>query len=149
MRTTKYNLAIDGLWDAMFDSLGISCTPHTSLSTKSSQKSASFSPAIDIYEDEKAFNFKVELPGVNIDEVKINVDKGILSISGERKFEKKENKDNYRRIECSYGFFSRSFELPDNVSVDGIDARYKDGILTIMLPKTEETPTAKRIEIRT
>lgn len=149
MRTTKYNLALDGLWDTMFDSLGISCTPHTSLSTKYSQKSASFSPAIDVYEDEKAYQLKVELPGVNTDEVKIDVDNGVLTLSGERKLEKEDKRDGYHRIERSYGSFSRSFTLPDHVVADDISANYKDGVLTLTLPKTEKQPTAKQIPIST
>jgi HSP20 family protein len=105
-----------------------------------------FRPAVDIYEDEKAIYLKAELPGINPEEIKVNVEKNVLTLEGERKFEKEEKKEGYHRVERSYGSFHRSFSLPDNVSADDIDAKYKDGVLTLTLPKTRES-AAKEIKV--
>ena len=105
-----------------------------------------FSPAVDIYEDEKAIYLKAELAGINPEEIKINVENDVLTLEGERKLEKEEKKEGYHRVERSYGSFRRSFSVPDNVSTDEIDANYKDGVLTLTLPKTREA-TAKEIKV--
>jgi len=104
-----------------------------------------FTPAVDIYEDEKSIYLKAELPGIKPEEIKINVDKHVLTLEGERKLEKEEKKEGYHRVERSYGSFRRSFSLPENVSTDEINAAYKDGVLTLTLPKTDE---AKPREIK-
>ncbi|AEA34049.1 Hsp20/alpha crystallin family protein [Hippea maritima] len=96
-------------------------------------------PAVDIYETKDSINIEVEAPGMKEDDIKINLENNTLTIYGERKFEKKEEGKNYYRMERSYGSFSRSFLLPDNVNVDAIKAKYKDGVLTITLPKKPES----------
>jgi len=98
-----------------------------------------FRPAVDIYEDEKAIYLKAELPGIKPEEIKINVEKNVLTLEGERKLEKEEKKEGYHRVERSYGSFRRSFSLPENVSTEEINAGYKDGVLTLTLPKTHVT----------
>jgi HSP20 family protein len=97
-----------------------------------------FRPAVDIYEDEKAIYLKAELAGIKPEEIKINVENDVLTLEGERKLEKEDKKDGYHRVERSYGSFKRSFSVPDNVSTEEIDASYKDGVLTLTLPKTRE-----------
>jgi len=106
-----------------------------------------WTPAVDIAEHDDQFVVKVELPGVNKDEVKITLENNILTIRGEKKQEKETKKENYHRVERSYGSFQRSFTLPTTVKSDKIDAVYKDGILQIALPKAEEAKP-KQIEVK-
>ncbi|HEY7544185.1 MAG TPA: Hsp20/alpha crystallin family protein, partial [Blastocatellia bacterium] len=87
-----------------------------------------WTPAVDVYEDENAFLIKVDLPEVSREDVKVNLEENLLSISGERRFENEDRRDNYHRVERSYGQFYRSFTLPPNVNVEAIDAQYKDGV---------------------
>ncbi|NJN05386.1 MAG: Hsp20/alpha crystallin family protein [Rhodobacteraceae bacterium] len=98
-----------------------------------------WSPLVDITEDEKEFLIKVELPEVKRDDIKVTVENGVLSIAGERKFEKEEQTRKYHRVERSYGSFLRSFTLPEGTGSDKVNAEYRDGILTITLPKAEES----------
>ncbi|MBN1654632.1 MAG: Hsp20/alpha crystallin family protein [Deltaproteobacteria bacterium] len=104
-----------------------------------------FRPAVDIYEDEKAIYLKAELAGIKPEEIKISVEKNVLTLEGERKLEKEEKKEGYHRVERSYGSFRRSFSVPENVSTEEINAAYKDGVLTLTLPKSHE---AKPREIK-
>ncbi len=94
-------------------------------------------PACDITEDENEYLVTADLPEVKKDEVKVNIDNGVISISGERKTksEKKDKKQKYHRIERSYGSYQRSFRLPENVREDGVQAEFKDGVLRVHLPK--------------
>jgi len=106
-----------------------------------------WTPVVDIAEHDDDYIVKVELPGVNKDEVKITLESNILTIRGEKKQEKETKKENLHRVERSYGSFQRSFTLPTTVKSDKIDASYKDGILTIALPKAEEAKP-KQIEVK-
>jgi len=106
-----------------------------------------WTPAVDITEQDDAYTVKVELPGVSKEEVKITIESNILTIRGEKKQENDVKKENYHRVERSYGSFQRSFTLPTVVKNDKIDAVYKDGILTISLPKAEEAKP-KQIEVK-
>jgi HSP20 family protein len=108
---------------------------------------SSWAPAVDIAEHDDEYLVKVELPGVNKDEVKLTLENNILTIRGEKKQEKETKKENYHRVERSYGSFQRSFTLPAAVKSDKIDASYKDGILSVSLPKTEEAKP-KQIEVK-
>jgi len=81
---------------------------------------------------------KAELPGINPDEVEIRVEDNTLYLKGERKFEKEVKEQNYHRVERSYGTFTRSFSLPNSVDPDKVAANYKDGVLTLTMPKKEE-----------
>jgi HSP20 family protein len=103
-------------------------------------------PAVDIREDEDQFVFTAELPGLTREEVDITIEEKVLTISGERKFESKEDNKNYHRIERSYGSFSRSFSLPHDIDQDGVTAAFENGLLKITLPKSEATKP-RRIEI--
>jgi len=102
-------------------------------------------PVVDIDETEDAFSIKAELPGVEKDNVSINIDKGVLTIKGEKKTETEDKKRH--RVECSYGSFVRSFTLPQSVNVDNVEAEYNNGILNLTIPKSEEAKP-KEIEVK-
>lgn len=106
-----------------------------------------WTPAVDIAEHDDQFVVKAELPGVSKEDVKITLENNILTIYGEKKQEKETKKENYHRVERSYGSFQRSFTLPTTVKSDKIDAVYKDGVLQIALPKAEEAKP-KQIEVK-
>ncbi len=106
-----------------------------------------WAPATDIAEHDDEYQVKVELPGVGKDDVKITMQDNILTIRGEKKQEKESKNSSYHRVERSYGSFQRSFTLPTRVKQDKIEAAYNDGILTITLPKAEETKP-KQIEVK-
>lgn len=95
-------------------------------------------PVVDITEDDKEYLIKAELPEVSKEDVKVTVENGRLSISGERKFAKEVKDKKYHRIERSYGSFLRSFTLPEAASADKVSADFKEGVLTVHLPKDEK-----------
>lgn len=107
----------------------------------------SFAPSIDISETDKQYMIDVEVPGIKKDDIDLNIENNTLTISGERKFEKKEDNKQYHRVESHYGSFSRSFTLPDNVKVDSISATYNNGILNITVDKSEQQ-MKKQIKIK-
>ena len=109
--------------------------------------SGEWSPRVDIVETDKDFQIKAELPEVNKDDVKVMIDNGALTIQGERRQEKEEKGKKFHRIERHYGSFMRSFSLPDNVDEDNVKATFKDGMLTLSLPKTEPAKP-KGIEVK-
>ncbi len=94
-------------------------------------------PAVDIRETDDALLVEAELPGIDKKDVNVEVKDGVLTISGERKFEKDVKEENVHRIERSYGRFVRSFSLPTNVDTDKVEATMKDGVLSVRLPKKE------------
>lgn len=97
---------------------------------------ADWSPAVDVSEDENEYLITADLPEVKKEDIKITADDGRLTISGERKRETEETKKKWHRVERSYGKYVRSFRLPQEVTPDKIDAKFRDGVLTIHLPKT-------------
>jgi len=97
-----------------------------------------WAPAVDIFESEHELVVKVDLPDVKPEEFDIRVENNILTIRGERKFEKKVDEKNYLRVERSYGSFARSLSLANTVNSEAIKADYKDGVLTLTIPKREE-----------
>ncbi|HEY5778369.1 MAG TPA: Hsp20/alpha crystallin family protein [Terrimicrobiaceae bacterium] len=97
-----------------------------------------WTPLVDITEDEKEYLIKAELPEVKKEDVKVTVENGVLTITGERKFEKEEKEKKYHRIERAYGSFMRSFTLPDTAPGDKVNAEFKDGVLKVHLPKSAE-----------
>ncbi|HEU5360470.1 MAG TPA: Hsp20/alpha crystallin family protein [Candidatus Deferrimicrobiaceae bacterium] len=101
-------------------------------------RSGMWTPAVDIYETNDSVVVKAELPGVEKDQISVEVKDGILSLRGERKFEKEVKEESYHRIERSYGNFQRSFSLPVSVDQDKVTARFKDGVLEVKLPKKEQ-----------
>jgi HSP20 family protein len=106
-----------------------------------------WSPRVDVLENNDSYILRAELPGVNKNDVKITLRDNILTIKGEKKQEKEEKDVNFHRTERMYGSFERSFTLPSGVKNDKIDATYKDGVLTITLPKVEEAKP-KEIEVK-
>jgi HSP20 family protein len=102
------------------------------------QNLTTWAPAVDIYEGQNELVVKAELPEVKPDELDIRVENNILTIRGERKFEKKVDEKNYLRVERAYGSFARSFSLANTVNTEAIKAEYKDGVLTLSIPKREE-----------
>ena len=98
-----------------------------------------WAPAVDICENENNIVLKAELPGVDPKDVEVRVEDNTLYLKGERKFEKDTKEENYHRIERSYGSFARSFALPNSIDAEKVAAEYQDGLLTLTLPKREET----------
>lgn len=98
-----------------------------------------FAPALAVEEDEDAYTLHVELPGVPADDVEVSLEENVLTVSGERRFYDERSSDTFRRIERAVGRFHRSVRLPDRVNGDGVTATAKDGVLTIVVPKAEES----------
>ncbi|MBI3355071.1 MAG: Hsp20/alpha crystallin family protein [Nitrospirae bacterium] len=108
-----------------------------------------WSPAIDVMENEQEIVIKGELPGIELKDVEVLIKDNLLTLRGERKFEKEEEKENYHRIERAYGAFQRVFTLPASVEQDKVKAKMKDGILEIRLPKAKkELPKKVEIEVK-
>lgn len=99
---------------------------------------STWAPAVDISEDEHQLVVKADLPEIKPEDLDIRVENNILTIRGERKFEKKASEQDYLRVERAYGTFSRTFSLSNAVNTESIKADYKDGVLTLTLPKREE-----------
>lgn len=106
-----------------------------------------WAPRVDIAETDKAFCIKAEIPEVKKEDVKVTVENGVLTIRGERKQEKEDKNKKFHRIERYYGSFVRSFTLPENVDPKAIEASFKDGMLDLQVPKTEEVKP-KAIEVK-
>lgn len=107
---------------------------------RSSESSVTtWAPAVDIYETENELVLKADLPDINEKDLDIRIENSTLTVRGERKFEKQVNEDNYLRVERSYGSFSRSFTLPNTINTEAIRAEYKNGVLTVQMPKRAES----------
>jgi HSP20 family protein len=119
----------------------------TSGEKKEAMAVAEWSPLVDISEDDKEYVVKAELPEMKKEEIKINVLDDVLSISGERKYEKEEKGKKYHRVERAYGSFMRSFTLPEDADGSKVSAEYKDGVLNVRLPKSEKA-RPKSIEVK-
>ena len=107
---------------------------------------ATWAPAVDIYETENELVVKADLPDLQEKDIDVRVENNTLTIRGERRFEKEVNEDNYLRVERSYGTFTRSFSLPNTVNPEAIRAEYRNGVLTVRMPKREESKP-KQIKI--
>ena len=97
-----------------------------------------FGPLVDIYEDDQKLTFKVEVPGIDEKDIKVETENNILAVHGERRLEKDIKEENFRRMERHYGAFSRSFTLPSTVDPQKIEANYAHGVLAIKMPKRAE-----------
>ena len=107
-----------------------------------------WAPAVDIYETNDSFVVSADLPGLNKDEIQIDLKDNTLTLKGEKKFEEKVSKDNYIRVERAYGSYVRSFTLPQNVDPEKIKAKYKEGVLEVTIPKKEEAkPKQIKVEL--
>src|SRR4026207_2486477 len=98
-----------------------------------------WAPSVDIYENKDQIVLEAELPGMNQEDFDLSIENNVITLRGERKFEKTDETDNYHRVERSYGSFTRSFTLPQTVSAEGATAEYNNGVLRVTLPKREET----------
>jgi len=110
---------------------------------------AEWAPLVDISEDDKEYLIKAELPEVKKEDVKITLENGVITISGERKQEKEAKDENEIRVESFYGTFSRSFSLPENVDAGTVRAESKDGVLKIHIPKKEASkPKSITVQVK-
>ena len=114
----------------------------------SASPAGAFSPALDVEETEEAFTLHVELPGVDPEHVEVSLEENVLTIAGERRFYDEREADGFRRIERHFGRFHRAVRLPDRVNPEGVTAGYRDGLLTITVPKAEEAKP-RRIQVTT
>jgi HSP20 family protein len=99
---------------------------------------SSFAPAVDVYEDEHDVTLKIEVPGIDEKDIDVRLESNTLTVHGERKIEKEEKEENYRRVERQYGSFTRTFTLPTTVDSEKVSATYDKGVLKIALPKKAE-----------
>ena len=106
-----------------------------------------WAPAADVYEDSEGLTFKFEVPEVDPKEISVHLEDGVLTVRGERKLEREDNRDNYHRIERSYGTFARSFTLPGTFDADKVTAETKNGVLRIFVPKRAEAKP-KTIQVK-
>ena len=128
-------------FDRIFDSMLNNDFPRFS-STKS------WLPAVDVNETETEFFLSADMPGLDKKDVSVDIHDGVITIKGERVIDNKKSTDGYRIRERQLGSFNRSFRLPDNVNEDKVAAKFKNGVLTVTLPKTKETlPEGRRIKI--
>lgn len=112
-----------------------------------SAATASWAPSVDIKENDKAFTLLADIPGVDPKDIEISMEKGVLTVKGERNTENVEEGDNYRRVERQSGTFYRRFTLPDSADADKIEARSDHGVLKITIPK-QEVALSRRIEVK-
>ncbi len=105
--------------------------------------SGAWSPSVDIFENKDSLVLEAELPGMNREDIELAIENNVITIGGLRHFEKKDEGDNYHRVERSYGSFTRSFTLPQTVTSEGVTAEFKNGVLRVSLPKREETKARK------
>ena len=111
------------------------------------RRAPTFAPAVDIFETKDAIVLKAELPGVKPEEVNVNVENNVLTVSGERKLEARDEREGYHRVERTYGTFTRSFAVPNNVAADAVEAELTEGVLTVRLPKKAEAQP-KKVTVR-
>jgi HSP20 family protein len=110
----------------------------------------SWNPAVDVYEDQNGIVLEADLPGLKPGEFELSIENNVLTLKGERRFEKKADDGNYHRVERSYGSFTRSFTLPTTVDVNNVAADFKEGVLQVTLPRREETkPRQIQVQINT
>ena len=131
---------LQGRMNQLFDSAGRGWRDNEPSAT------TTWSPAVDIYETESAIVVKAELPGMERKDITLNLENNVLTLRGERRFEKETKEENYHRIERSYGGFSRAFSIPATVNEEKIQADYKDGVLKILLHKKDQAKP-KQIQI--
>jgi HSP20 family protein len=99
---------------------------------------STFAPAVDVYEDEHNVSLKIEVPGIDEKDIDVQIENNTLTVHGERKIEKEEKEENYRRVERQYGSFTRTFTLPPTVDSEKVSAHYDKGVLKVTLPKKAE-----------
>jgi HSP20 family protein len=148
----SYVIKEEKMWPTVFDPFKelqdierrLGAVLHTN---KPVQKVETFTPAVNEKVEEKGYHLEIDLPGVKKEDIETSVNDNILTISGERKLEQQEEKDNYTRIESFFGRFERSFKLPSDADVENIEAKFNDGVLKIFIPKKPKA-AGKKIEIK-
>jgi len=123
---------------------------YASADRDESLTTSSFAPAVDVYEDEHKVTLKIEVPGIDEKDIDVRVENNTLTVHGERKIEKEEKEENYRRVERQYGAFTRTFTLPTTVDTDNVSATYDKGVLKVSLPKKAEAkPKQIKVNVST
>lgn len=110
--------------------------------------SSRFVPSVDISENDKGYDVEVSVPGMKKDDIKLEVEGNTLHISGEKKVEDKKEEKTFHRVESQYGYFHRSFDLPEEAQLENIEANYQDGVLNIHVPKDVKKTETKKIDIK-
>jgi HSP20 family protein len=119
-------------------------------STEEGLLNGSWNPAVDVFEDQNGIVLEADLPGVKPGDFTLNIENNVLTLQGERRFEKQTAEGNYHRVERSYGQFARTFTLPSTVNVEQVNAEFKDGVLRVTLPRREETkPRQIQVQVKT
>ena len=134
-------LSLAGLWHRDFDRFAARRLAN------GCSENANWSPAVDIIEEKERFVLRADLPGVNAEDIDINMEKGVLSLSGERTTETRDEEDGVRRFERVSGKFYRRFTLPESADADAITAKSANGILEVVIPKQPQVQ-ARRIEVQ-
>jgi HSP20 family protein len=145
MSIVRYNSTLNDFVPTTFSNI-IDRFFNESLS-RSGGAAYSFAPKVDIIETDKAFELHVAVPGMNKEDFKLDLNDNFLTISGERKFNREKEGNNFRLIETQYGTFSRSFSLPENVDAAAISARYNNGVLEVLVPKDEKKTLKTTIKV--
>jgi HSP20 family protein len=145
MALIKYNPSLRNTADRSFSTM-LDSLFNESFPTQSGQ--TAFSPQVDIAETKNDFQIELAVPGMKKEDFSIDMKKDQLIISGERKHAEKKDDKSYHSVETSYGKFTRSFFLPENIEAENIEATYADGILTISIPKDEKKGLVKTIQIK-
>jgi len=109
---------------------------------------STFTPSVNTREDEKGYYIEIDLPGVKKEDINIDLNDKILTISGERKFKEEVKKEHYYKIETAFGKFERSFTIPEDADIENIEAKSENGVLEIFIPKIKKEAPKKRIEIK-
>lgn len=147
MSLVRYNSVVNDFVPTSFSNV-IDRFFNDSVARSGGSTAYSFVPKVDVFEEEKAFEVHVAVPGMNKEDFKIDLNEDRLTISGERKYSKEKKENSLRSIETSYGSFSRTFTLPDNIDLNRIEAEYKNGILEITLPKDEKKIVKANIRVK-
>jgi HSP20 family protein len=145
MSIIRYNSALNDFAPTSFSNL-IDRFFNESVS-RSGGSAYSFVPRVDVVENERAFEIQVAVPGMKKEDIKLDLNDNLLTISGERKFTKERNENSFHSFETQYGTFSRSFSLPENVDGSKISAQYVNGILEITVPKDEKKIVKTTIKV--
>lgn len=147
MSLVKYNSVVNDFVPTSFSNV-IDRFFNDSVARAGGSTAYTFLPKVDVFEDEKAFEVHVAVPGMNKEDFKIDVNEDRLTISGERKVKKEKNENHFRSVETQYGSFSRTFSLPENIDKNKIEAEYKNGILELTLPKDEKKMVKASIRVK-
>lgn len=128
---------MEALQNHLLRAINLNTPPAQGGDGRQSLTTTEWAPTVDISEDANQYLIKAEIPEVKRDDVKVTVENGVLTLKGERLFDKEEKDTKYHRIERSYGTFMRSFTMPDDADADKVTAEFKDGVLHVKLPKSE------------